>query len=364
MATIQIFRSGKHTASDGTALSFSENDLRGMADSYNPELHEAPLVIGHPKDNLPAYGWVNGLSYNEGILSADPHQVDPNFAELVNSGKFKKISASFYTPDSPSNPVPGKYYLRHVGFLGAQPPAVKGLKSASFSDSEVGVVEFADWGDMQNASLWRRMRDFFIAQFGLDTADSIIPDYAVSSLEQDALQDDDEDTPAQLSPQFRETSPTKGDEMSDADKARLAALEEENKQLKEREANQRKAGIHSANMSFMETLLKGGKVLPAYKDAFCAALDFLEGQESSVEFGEGDAKQPVAKVIKEFLEKLPAQVEFKEVAGGQNESLAAGYRGAPGYTVQLDRLDLHQKALAYAEAHNVDYVTAAQAVGA
>jgi hypothetical protein len=32
-------------------------------------------------------------------------------------------------------------YLRHVGFFGAQPPAVKGPKSASFADGEQRVIE-------------------------------------------------------------------------------------------------------------------------------------------------------------------------------------------------------------------------------
>ncbi|MDL6388248.1 peptidase, partial [Escherichia coli] len=71
--------------------------------------------------------------------------LDPQFAEMVTDGRFKKVSASFYLPDSPSNPKPGVLYLRHVGFLGAQPPSVKGLKQVSFSEQEEGVVEFADW---------------------------------------------------------------------------------------------------------------------------------------------------------------------------------------------------------------------------
>ncbi len=364
MAAIQIFKKGTHTASDGTSLAFGEDDLHGMVGSYNPDLHEAPLVVGHPRDNLPAYGWVKSLAYSDGILAADPHQVDPEFAELVNSGKFKKVSASFYTPDSPSNPVPGKYYLRHVGFLGAQPPAVKGLKSASFKDSEEGIVEFADWGDMQNASLWRRMRDFFIAQFGLDTADNIIPDYAVSSLEQDALQDDDDDDQpsSSLTPQYREPS-IKGDEMSVEDKARLAALEEENKRLKEVEASRRLEGIRMANAAFAEGLVKEGRLLPAYKGVCSATLDFLESQEKVVEFSEGGVTQSVAKSMKAFLQKLPVQVEFREIAGSESAAGTLSYAAAPGFEVDAERLELHAKALAYQEKNKVDYVTAVKAVG-
>lgn len=107
----------------------SEADLDGMASSYNPALREAPLTVGHPKDNLPAYGWVKGVSRAaSGELTIAPHKLEPQFAEMVQAGRFKKRSASFYPPQSPHNPTPGKWYLRHVAFLGAQQPAVAGLK--------------------------------------------------------------------------------------------------------------------------------------------------------------------------------------------------------------------------------------------
>ena len=32
-----------------------------MAAAYNPAQREAPLCIGHPKDNKPAWGWVQAL---------------------------------------------------------------------------------------------------------------------------------------------------------------------------------------------------------------------------------------------------------------------------------------------------------------
>ncbi len=150
--TLHIFRPGRQTAMNGLTLEFSESDLAASAAAYDPAKHEAPIVIGHPKHDAPAYGWVKSLATAEDGLQAEPHQVDAAFAELVEAGRYKKISASFYLPDAPNNPVPGVYYLRHVGFLGAQPPAVKGLKAAEFADAEDGVVEFGDWGMESNAS--------------------------------------------------------------------------------------------------------------------------------------------------------------------------------------------------------------------
>jgi hypothetical protein len=149
MHAIEIFKTGQHTAMNGLTLSFSAADVAAIAANYNPALHEAPLVVGHPASDLPAYGWVSGLSFADGVLSALPNNVDADFSEMVNARRFGKISAAFYEPNSPSNPVKGSYYLRHVGFLGAQPPAVKGLRSPQFAadDGLVICFEFAEMAD-------------------------------------------------------------------------------------------------------------------------------------------------------------------------------------------------------------------------
>ena len=126
---IEVFRAGTHLDDRGGLHHFSEADLNGMVSSYNPALREAPLTVGHPEDNLPAYGWVKGVSREaNGVLAVAVHRLEPQFAEMVQAGRFSKRSASFYQPQSPHNPTPGRWYLRHVAFLGARQPAVAGLK--------------------------------------------------------------------------------------------------------------------------------------------------------------------------------------------------------------------------------------------
>jgi hypothetical protein len=46
------------------------------------------------------------------------------------------VSASFFSPGQEGNPEPSAYYLKHVGFLGAMAPAVKGLAPLNFSERE------------------------------------------------------------------------------------------------------------------------------------------------------------------------------------------------------------------------------------
>ncbi len=143
MNQIEIFRAGKRPDASGQMIEIKTSDLLQAVNAYDPNLHEAPAVIGHPKDNAPAYAWVKGLSLEGDTLKAELAQIDPEFSEMVQAGRFKKVSASFYLEDSPHNPKPGKLYLRHVGFLGAMPPAVKGLRNPEFSEDEKGVVNFS-----------------------------------------------------------------------------------------------------------------------------------------------------------------------------------------------------------------------------
>lgn len=371
---IQIFKSGKHTAMSGVALSFSEVDLKATVAAYDPSKHEAPIVVGHPKHDDPAYGWIGKLSFADGALEAEPVQIDPAFAEMVDKGSFKKISASFYAPDSPSNPVPGVFYLRHVGFLGAQPPAVKGLRNPEFADAEQGVIEFSEWYDVTNASLWRRMRDWLIGEKGIEVADNIIPDYQVASLEQaaqDELKESQAENAGAIAPAFSETKP-KGDEMSAEEKAQLAALQAENATLKaqqiefaEADKKRKTDATHAEHVAFAEGLVKEGKLLPPHKDVTVATLDNLASQETAVEFGEGDAKKPLLDAFKAQLQAASKLVEFSEVGADKDKATtaaAAAFSTAPGYQVDETKMATHLKALSYAETNKCDYVTAVKAV--
>jgi len=139
---IEIFRTGTFTANNGRMLTYDISDLDRIVQTYDPRRHEAPLVIGHPKDNHPAWGWVAALKRVGNRLLMLPKQVVPEFSELVKAGMFKKRSISLYPDGS----------LRHVGFLGAMPPAVKGLGDISFNEYECQYVTFEIEGFGENFS--------------------------------------------------------------------------------------------------------------------------------------------------------------------------------------------------------------------
>lgn len=124
---IDICRVGKVTDAGGVERDLSTEFLSQVIASYDAAHHEAPIVVGHPEDNAPAYGWVVELRLSGDRLEARFADTDDEFERLVREGKYRKRSASFYL-----NPPA----LRHVGFLGAQPPAVKGLREIQFAEGE------------------------------------------------------------------------------------------------------------------------------------------------------------------------------------------------------------------------------------
>ena len=140
---VHVFKAGPQTSAQGVQRNFSADDLKEVANSYDPKVHSAPLVIGHSGDNdsVPAYGWIKGFSQKGDDLYADVEFTDVA-KDLVRGGHYRKVSISFYSPDSPINPHKGKWSARHLALLGAAPPAVKGLEPFSFSEEE-GVFDFA-----------------------------------------------------------------------------------------------------------------------------------------------------------------------------------------------------------------------------
>lgn len=276
MNRIEIFRPGKFKAMSGAEISFSSEMLKDIAESYDPGVYQAPLVIGHPKVEDPAYGWVKSLDFSGERLSAEPESVVEEFASLVASKRYQHVSASFFTPDHPANPKPGKYYLKHVGFLGAVPPAVTGLKPANFaSDNEDKVLEFAvDFTEEPTAE----------ASQNKDSAEA-------QKVAENALSER---------------------EKAIAEKEK--ALAEREKAVTENETKMKKAEFSA----FADSLIKEGKLVSGSKNdvvSFMQSIDRLE----VISFAD-DKKATPLEFFMDFMKKQPKVVEFSEVAGNDVES--------------------------------------------
>ncbi|MBF0454958.1 MAG: hypothetical protein HQL72_09130 [Magnetococcales bacterium] len=308
---VAIFRGGKQTDSSGRSHDGSELLDKAVA-SFNTSEHEPPVVIGHPKENGPAWGWVSDLKRDGELLLAQFKDVQPAFADMVNQGLFKKRSASFY-PDG---------RLRHVGFLGAVPPAVRGLPDVSFSEENPLTFDFSDKSDLE----WRldaiadwltRLREHHIEKEGVESADQLYPSWTIDNLRR-PLERSDRDGDFSDQPTMEAnvaddtTTPAPDKSFTQQD------MEEAVKQAEARFAETAKR--ERANREFMEEMRTEGRVTPAMEKAGLSdALNFLDGlADSAISFSDG-ASKPAGEVLRAVIREFPKQMDFSEAAGADSD---------------------------------------------
>jgi len=395
---IEIFRGGKQVDSEGREHD-GDTVIDRAVETFNTEKHEPSVVIGHPKDNAPAFAWVEDLKTavkgGVKVLLAKLKQVVPEFEEMVKQGLFKKRSASFY-PDG---------RLRHVGFLGAAPPAVKGLADIKFGeDDEAVTFDFYDERMGIIAGILRNLRDYFIEKEGKEKADAIIPDWDVEYIREEANKEETqtEAVPAysgatsaidnrggdkkkedRIMSGFKEKvkgllsfmgvdiskvpedalpdSPPDGAEgktftEADLDKIKKDAIEEGRKKAEteftEKEKTKRKEARVKEISTWCEDMVKAGKMAPAWvKYGLPQIMEFLAGNEDVIEFGEGDGKEkatPYDRLKGLFEKEIPKIVEFKELAS-RDKDVGAGSAGAKLSKITADKMK-EDKALEYSAA--------------
>lgn len=148
-AWIEIARVGRFKDSGGNWQDFSLARLEKIARTYDPAKNEAPLVLGHPSTNGPACGWTVALKIVGEKLLAYMACVSEEIKAAVDNGLYKYVSMSLY-PDG---------RLRHIGLLGAVPPAIDSLKAVSFSDEAAITINFAEGEQMTIEELLKQVTE-------------------------------------------------------------------------------------------------------------------------------------------------------------------------------------------------------------
>lgn len=322
---IEVFRSGTFTPMSGASVTYSADDLAGIASSYDADAAPAPVVIGHPTTDAPAYGWVTGFEYDADadLLFADIGDLEPEFVEAVEAGRYKKVSMSFHMPDAPNNPTPGQWSAKHIGFLGGAAPAVSGLKPVQFAqgkDGEVATFEatFGEAGFENTADMFRSLRDWFIDKFDRETADQVLPDYRIEWLADTEISPKDSNPTVFTAPIEKELDMTP-EELA-AEQAKLKtredALDVRDASFAAGEATRRGAD----HVAFAEALVADGRLLPASQASVVTLLDALPADQS-VSFAEGE-DTPLADALMSILTAQPKIVDFGETDLGDAGDLS------------------------------------------
>lgn len=316
---IEIFKAGTRVTEAGEPITFSAADLAAVAAGYQPQVREAPLVVGHPSTDGPAYGWVAKLQAEGDALYMDSKDVEPAFAEMVRNRRFPNRSVAFLRPDEPGNPTPGQWYLRHVGFLGAKAPALQGLKPITFSSGERVVVFAEEAISPTTVPTGTQDQELSMTE----------PEIAAMKAENERLQRE-----ARVKEQEAQT------------------LQEQLVQFAEAQRNSQ----HAANVQFAEAQVQAGHVVPAERDRLVAVLDGL-GQIKPVQFAEGGKTEELdlGAYVRGLVERAKPLVAFGEHAPGG----AGAQAGAKGQRMTDEQATAHARS--YATQHKVTFAEAYKA---
>jgi len=122
---LEIFKAGHHQDENGAVDVYGVDDLRQMAESFDPKL-SCPLAIGHVDSASPAYGWAKRVWVEGDRLFADIGECVSEVKQWLKRKFYNKVSIEVFPPDHMSNPSPGKWHLARICLLGAAPPAIAG----------------------------------------------------------------------------------------------------------------------------------------------------------------------------------------------------------------------------------------------
>jgi hypothetical protein len=316
---LEILRAGTHRDSQGRTYSFTPDALQQIANSYQPDRHVAPILVTHD-ETKPNKGLIDRVWVEGDRLLAEPRQVDPELAEQVNAGRWPKLSAAIYLPDSPANPVPGSYGLRHVATV--QIPAIKGMEPPQFA--EEGTILLAET-ESDLAALARAFREFVLGEFDGETADRYIPSWMVDSMTSRAMEQRQADAMnfSEEEGNVTQTTPaTEGTALppeSEDYKRRMDELTAREAALAAREAELTRA----ADTQFVEGAIASGKVPPFLKERAIELLGALPDEPTQIlTFAEGgqEVKATPKQLFREMLGSLRT-VQFGEVAPESNSPI-------------------------------------------
>ena len=393
---IDICRAGTWRDMQGRAVSLDADRLDRIIATH-AAADPAPIVVGHPETDAPAYAWVATLRRVGDRLQATLRDIAPAFREAVEAGRYSGRSIALQGDT-----------LRHVGFLGGRAPAVPGLAPTRFASEPEAVIAFADEarsttddeGTTGSSGEPRAPHSDPLRTHG-PTGDedgtSLVPLSAPAGRGGDdkdpyraaahatrgegraGSQGDPERATARRAcgakpSEGSERPASEGNEMVGTSARRLRDTKEREALLDRREAAlalREEAASTDERHRRAEDLLaphvEAGRVLPAERAGLVALLAALDAEEdATVVFAAaadgGEERQKPAAILERFIEGLPRRVDYRTLAGGP----LPGAQTAPGTHADLgedsERIAAEARALMAVEAERGVTLTPAEAV--
>lgn len=366
---IDIFRTGEHTDSAGNKRTWTAAELDGMVHAHEHG-DSAPVVVGHPSGDAPAYGWAAAFRRVGDRLQARLERINPKFREAVEAGSYAGRSVSIVRTQA-------GFRVRHIGFLGGTPPAIEGLAPTQFSAPADFTYDYAA-GDARASQAWGwrvlhrvlgDFRDWLIAEKGLEAADRIVGRYDLQQLDdarrdlespperpgyssptlQTTLTDDANGgaAPAAPSPEAGPSDtghpvehsagpadPTVEGEPAMPEKTAAEIEAEEQRLAADRAAFEAEKAEFAGRQrvrdadAALEAHVKEGRVLPAERAGLAAVMAALPEGEITFTAADGaEAKKSPREVLEGLFAALPVRVNYREVAPSRGHRL--GGQGHP-----------------------------------
>lgn len=306
---VEIFKTGTWRPSTGGQTTFTGTDLDDMVASFEA-LNTQPgfvpaLKLGHSamqrffgnKQGAPRLGSVAKIWRVGDKILANFRDVPDELVDLIEKDRYNQVSVEVF----PKYEFEGKTFknlLTAVALLGAELPAVKGLK-----DLASALFEEDDFDEDQTRIVYSEERDE-MEKFTQEQVDALI-DAALTK----------------ATKEFEDSVDAKLADLT----TRLAAQDEEIKTLRDDKAESEKTAAEFAETERKSKLkgifdqgVKDGKLLPKQEEsimAMAASMSFAEGDKTEVQ------------LFEDFVKDLPKQVDFKEHMEGDGDDKNGGTSG-------------------------------------
>lgn len=297
MAEIEIeaFRAGTPASKGITAAQAKE-----AADGFNPDLHRAPIVMGHPNDDqsAPAFGEISGARADGNSLFVKVKNLAQEAVDGVRQSRILNRSIAFWHPNHPSNPNPGKLSLRHLGLLGGAAPAIPNLPALRFSADEPDqLVVDGEPGEAVIFAAPAEAQPIDVQALALQVAAIITP------------ANEPNPNGKEFSVPTPEEMAAKEAELAEREAA-IAAKETQFAADEKARAEKAKQDREAENVAFAAKLVAEGKFPAGHKDDLATILNAMPNEV--LQFS-GETSESPAAALRRILEQAAPVISFSTI---------------------------------------------------